>query len=191
MITHFQISFAVRLSSKFVIVIFTYRTTSKTCHYVWNIYRVTRIIVNNFEGENLYVVNFINRQTFIHSIGMINKIIWRKYYTDSCSASVIILSSVATLKNCTIMRWQHYFKTVRRLNISRPVSVLFLMTAFSLSGIKPMRFCTVVKEIDLQDATKYEDPMPIRSWVMRYNVSHWLPLKMRTRPLRRPISYTS
>jgi len=32
--------------------------------------------------------------------------------------------------------------------------------------------------------TKYEDPMPSRSWVMSYNVSHWLPLKMRTRPLR-------
>jgi len=25
------------------------------------------------------------------------------------------------------------------------------MTAFSLSGIEPMRFCRVVKEIDLQD----------------------------------------
>ena len=33
-------------------------------------------------------------------------------------------------------------------------------------------------------ATKYEDPMPIRSWVTSYNVSWWLPLKMRTRPLR-------
>ena len=33
-------------------------------------------------------------------------------------------------------------------------------------------------------ATKLEDPMPIRSWFMMYNVSHWLPLKMRTRPLR-------
>jgi len=35
-------------------------------------------------------------------------------------------------------------------------------------------------------ATKYEDPMPIRSWVMSYNVSRWLPLKMNTRPLRMP-----
>jgi len=25
-------------------------------------------------------------------------------------------------------------------------------------------------------ATQLEDPMPIRSWFMRYNVSHWLPL---------------
>ena len=29
-------------------------------------------------------------------------------------------------------------------------------------------------------ATKFEDPMPVRSWVMSYNVSRWLPLKMRT-----------
>ena len=33
-------------------------------------------------------------------------------------------------------------------------------------------------------ATKFEAPTPIRSWVMSYNVSHWLPLKMRKRPLR-------
>ena len=33
-------------------------------------------------------------------------------------------------------------------------------------------------------ATKLEDPTPIRSWFMRYNVSHLLPFKMRTRPLR-------
>jgi len=33
-------------------------------------------------------------------------------------------------------------------------------------------------------ATKLEDPKPISSWFMRYNVSHWLPLEMRTRPLR-------
>jgi len=32
-------------------------------------------------------------------------------------------------------------------------------------------------------ATKFEDPTPIRSWVMSYNVSRWLSLKMRTRPL--------
>ena len=31
--------------------------------------------------------------------------------------------------------------------------------------------------------TKVEAPTPIRSWVMSDNVSHWLPLKMRTRPL--------
>ena len=30
-------------------------------------------------------------------------------------------------------------------------------------------------------ATKFEDTRSIRSWVMSYNVSHWLPLKMRTR----------
>jgi len=32
--------------------------------------------------------------------------------------------------------------------------------------------------------TKFEDPTPIRSWVMSYNVFRWLPLKMRTRLLR-------
>ena len=32
--------------------------------------------------------------------------------------------------------------------------------------------------------TKFEAPTPMRSWVMSYNVSHWLLLKMRTRPLR-------
>ena len=32
-------------------------------------------------------------------------------------------------------------------------------------------------------ANKYEDPTHIRSWVTSYNVSRWLPLKMR-RPLR-------
>ena len=33
-------------------------------------------------------------------------------------------------------------------------------------------------------ATKFEAPKPIRSWVMSDNVSHCLPLKMCTRPLR-------
>ena len=33
-------------------------------------------------------------------------------------------------------------------------------------------------------ATKSEDPTTIRSWVGSYNGSHWLPSKMRTRPLR-------
>ena len=32
--------------------------------------------------------------------------------------------------------------------------------------------------------TKFAAPTPIRSWVMSDNVSRWLPLKMRTRPLR-------
>ena len=32
-------------------------------------------------------------------------------------------------------------------------------------------------------ATMYEDPMPIRSSVTSYNVSRWLPVKVRTRPL--------
>jgi len=33
-------------------------------------------------------------------------------------------------------------------------------------------------------ATKFEHPMPIRSWFMSYNVSLWLPLRMCMRPLR-------
>jgi len=33
-------------------------------------------------------------------------------------------------------------------------------------------------------ATKFEDLTPISSWFMNHNVSRWLPLKMRTRPLR-------
>ena len=33
-------------------------------------------------------------------------------------------------------------------------------------------------------ATKFEDPTTIHSWVTSHNVSRWLPLKMRTRPLR-------
>jgi len=33
-------------------------------------------------------------------------------------------------------------------------------------------------------ATKSEDPTTIRSWVTSYNGSHWVPLKMCTRPLR-------
>ena len=32
-------------------------------------------------------------------------------------------------------------------------------------------------------ASKFEDPTPIRSEVTSYNVSRWLSLKMRTRPL--------
>jgi len=42
-------------------------------------------------------------------------------------------------------------------------------------------------------ATKFKDPTTVRLWVTSYNVSHWLPLKMRKRPLRmrritRPVS---
>ena len=32
----------------------------------------------------------------------------------------------------------------------------------------------------INPATKFEDPTSILSWVMSYNVSHWLPLKTRT-----------
>ena len=33
-------------------------------------------------------------------------------------------------------------------------------------------------------ATKFEDPTPISSWLMSHKVSRWLPLRMRTQPLR-------
>ena len=36
----------------------------------------------------------------------------------------------------------------------------------------------------INPATKFEDPTTILSWVTSYNGSHWLPFKMRTRPLR-------
>jgi len=40
-------------------------------------------------------------------------------------------------------------------------------------------------------ATKFEDPMPICCWFMSHNVSRWLLLRMRTRPLRmRRITWT-
>jgi len=60
----------------------------------------TRIDVDDFENEKLYVVSFINRQTLHHSIGIINEIVWGKYHTDSCSATIIIIrSNVAIPKN--------------------------------------------------------------------------------------------
>jgi len=33
-------------------------------------------------------------------------------------------------------------------------------------------------------ASKFEDPVPVSSWYMSHNVFRWLPLRMRTRPLR-------
>jgi len=41
-----------------------------------------------------------------------------------------------------------------------------------------------------QPSHQVRRPTPIRSWFMSYNVSHWLALKMRTRPLRmRPFTW--
>ena len=68
-------------------------------------YRVTCIIVNDFKSKELYTVNFINKQILYHSVGVINKIMWGKYHADSCPATIVILSNVATPKNCTIT-WQ-------------------------------------------------------------------------------------
>ena len=72
---------------------------------------VTCITVNDFESENLFVCcKLPNQASFV--------LFDRKYYTDSCSATVVILINVAAPKNCTITRQQCYFKTVHRLNIS-------------------------------------------------------------------------
>ena len=108
-----------------------------------------------FSKQKFLCYKLHKRQTLYRSIGVINKIIWEEYYTDSCSATVIILSNVAPPKNCRITWWQHYFKTLRRLNVSTEQCLLcFWWLAFSLSGIEPMRFCTVLKEIDLEDFCK-------------------------------------
>jgi len=63
------------------------------------------------------------------------------------------------------------------------------------SGCPPYSYFRFVWPTDLESTphassptsiipTKVEAPTPIRCWVMSDNVSHWLPLKMRTRPLR-------
>ena len=65
------------LQARFVVSISIISSTSQELSDTFHIkqwYRVTRIIVNDFESEKLYVVIFINRQTLYHSIGMINKI---------------------------------------------------------------------------------------------------------------------
>jgi len=76
-----------------------------------------RIIVNDVESENLYVVrhkqaNFIwfDRcdQLNYEDKYWILKNIEEKYYKGSCSATVLILRSVATPKNWTIIRSQRY-----------------------------------------------------------------------------------
>ena len=36
--------------------------------------RVTRVIANDFKSENVYVINFINKQILYHSVDVINKI---------------------------------------------------------------------------------------------------------------------
>ena len=46
-----------------------------------------------FWKRKLVCCQLKNRQTLYRSIGMINKIIWRKYYTECWSATIIILSS--------------------------------------------------------------------------------------------------
>jgi len=84
------------------------------CHPVYTslfsttIYRVTRIIVNDFESKKLYVVNFIHKQTLYRLMGKISEIMLGQYYRDSSLATVIIHNNVATRKNCTILQRQLY-----------------------------------------------------------------------------------
>ena len=68
----------------------------------------------------------------------------------------------------------------------------FLHFIFWMSGIFllpvcltywPRKYTTRVDPTSIIP-TKFEAPTPIRSWVMSDNVSYWLPLKMRTLPLR-------
>jgi len=49
------------------------------------------------------------------------------------------------------------------------------------TGLESIPHASTPKSIIL---TKFKAPTPIRSWVMSANVSRWLPLKMRTLPLR-------
>jgi len=62
--------------------------------------------MNDFKNENLYVVSFKNRHTLCHLIGMISKIMRGKYYTDGCSATVIMLNNVATPQNPKIAQFK-------------------------------------------------------------------------------------
>ena len=99
-----------------------------------------------------------------------------------------------------------YFRVVWPIDLksiphaSTPTSII--PTKFEVDmtiNSQGMRFCMLIRHVsltfDLEQtshmashvtnlATKYEDPTPIRSRVMSYNVSRWFPLKMRTRPLR-------
>jgi len=67
----------------------------------------------------------------------------------------IILSNVATFKNCTITQQQHYFKTVRRSRSLLVWNSVSFVSDDCLQSVRhrtdEMRFCTVVEEIDLQD----------------------------------------
>jgi len=67
--------------------------------------------------------------------------------------------------------------------------ILIGKTANCLLGAELQRFCLLIRHVTYMAshvnnlANKYEDHMLIRSSVLSYNVSRWLLLKKRTRPL--------
>ena len=68
--------------------------------------------------------------------------------------------------------WSWYDRTLPSL--SADTSRDFVTLTFDLLTLSSC----CARRVNL--ATKFEDPTPIRSWVMSYNVSRWLPLKTRT-----------
>jgi len=107
---------------------------------------------------------------------MINKIIWRKYYTDSCSAKMNVL--IATLSNCTLTRRQRYFKTMRRLSFSTEQCLLCFWWLSSVCHVsKRMKFCRVVKQNWSPGfpKTTFECRQCLRLWVGINSCSHNAP----------------
>ena len=78
---------------------------------------------------------------------------------------------ISAIWRCFTLIFAFNISIVRR--ISRPVCLTYW----------PRNYTTRVDPTSII-LTKFEDPTPIRSWVLSDNVSHWLPLKKRTRPLR-------
>ena len=88
--------------------------------------------MNDFKTEKLDVVNFINKQILCHSVDVINKIMWGKYYADICPATLIIHGNVATPKNCTITRQQTMFLPDRVQMLGRTRAVKSAHTDINL-----------------------------------------------------------
>jgi len=111
--------------------------------------------------------------------------------------SAYIIAFQLGLVTCNVMRvlvWMHLRPSplLRHVSASLMSSRLVWMdprdlvvNSASLAGV-----CSDLESIPHASTptsiipTKFEPPTPIRSWVMSDNVSRWLPLKMRTRPLR-------
>jgi len=105
-------------------------------------------------------------------------------------------------------KWLHFWNTQPRFAYSlynfywapKTIKGCLLSSLTNAKALDCVDFCAWPCDIDLwpfdldqlsfmaghvvNTTTKFEDPTIIRSWVTSYNGSHWLPLKMRTRPLR-------